>query len=102
MLASLWISKNQPYAFPSLFKGMVELTDDDDGKVSLVLTEVEKYTWEDYHGKPVSSEAVLWTHNDTIRYEGLVVVEEELGRLKYQTSDLDELVTVEFFHPTGF
>ncbi len=42
MLAALWISKNQPYAFPAMFKGMVELKDNDDGKVSLVLTEVKK------------------------------------------------------------
>ncbi len=78
MLAALWISKNQPYAFPAMFKGMVELKDNDDGKVSLVLTEVKKYTWEDYHGKPVSSDNVLWTHNETINYEGLVVVGKEL------------------------
>ncbi len=100
MLAALWISKNQPYAFPAMFKGMVELKDNDDGKVSLVLTEVKKYTWEDYHGKPVSSDTVLWTHNETIKYEGLVVVGKELRGVKYQTSDLDELVTLEFL-PAG-
>jgi|GEM_PF-4544510 len=96
MLAALWISKNQPYAFPAMFKGMVELKDNDDGKVSLVLTEVKKYTWKNYHGKPVSSEAVLWTDNDNIRYDSLVFVEKELRGVKYQTSDLDQLVTVEF------
>lgn len=95
MLAALWISKNQPYAFPAMFRGMVELTDNDDGKVSLVLTEVKKYTWEDYHGKPVSSKTVLWTRSDTIRYDGLVVVEKEERKLKYRTSDSSELVTVE-------
>ena len=100
MLAALWISKNQPYAFPSMFRGMVELKESEDGTVSLVLTEVKKYTWEDYHGKPVSSDTVLWTDNKTIRYEGLVVVKKELPRVKYQTSDHDELVTVEFL-PTG-
>ncbi len=100
MLAALWITKNQPYAFPAMFKGMVELKDNDDGKVSLVLTEVKKYTWEDYHGKPVSSDTVLWTHNETIKYEGLVVVGKELRGVKYQTSDLDELVTLEFL-PAG-
>ena len=95
MLAALWISKNQPYAFPAMFKGMVELKDNDDGKVSLVLTEVKKYTWEDYHGKPVSSKTVLWIRSDTIRYDGLVVVEKEERRLRYRTSDSSELVTVE-------
>lgn len=95
MLAALWISKNQPYAFPAMFRGMMELKDNDDGKVSLVLTEVKKYTWEDYHGKPVSSKTVLWTRSDTIRYNGLVVVEKEERRLKYRTSDSSELVTVE-------
>ena len=100
MLATLWISKNQPYAFPSMFRGMVELKESEDGTASLVLTEVKKYTWEDYHGKPVSSDTVLWTHNDTIRYDGLVFVGKELRGVKYQTSDLDELVTVEFI-PAG-
>lgn len=95
MLAALWISKNQPYAFPAMFKGIVELKDNDDGKVSLVLTEVKKYTWKNYHGKPVSSEAVLWTDNDNIRYDGLVFVEKEERRLRYRTSDSSELVTVE-------
>ncbi len=78
-----------------MFRGMVELTESDDGKVSLVLTEVKKYTWEDYHGKPVSSDTVLWTDNKTIMYKGLVVVEKEERRLRYRTSDSSELVTVE-------
>ena len=95
MLATLWISKNQPYAFPSMFRGMVELKESEDGTVSLVLTEVKKYTWEDYHGKPVSSKTVLWIRSDTIRYDGLVVVEKEERRLRYRTSDSSELVTVE-------
>ena len=95
MLATLWISKNQPYAFPAMFRGIVQLKDNDDGKVSLVLTEVKKYTWEDYHGKPVSSKTVLWIRSDTIRYDGLVVVEKEERRLRYITSDSSELVTVE-------
>lgn len=95
MLAALWISKNQPYAFPAMFRGIVQLKDNDDGKVSLVLTEVKKYTWEDYHGKPVSSKTVLWIRSDTIRYDGLVVVEKEERRLRYRTSDSSELVTVE-------
>ncbi len=96
MLATLWISKNQPDSFPSMFKGMVELTESEEGTTSLVLTDVKKYTWENYHGKPVSSDTVLWTDNKTIIYEGLVVVKKELPRVKYQTSDHDELVTVEF------
>lgn len=96
MLATLWISKNQPYAFPSMFRGMVELKESEDGTVSLVLTEVKKYTWKNYHGKPVSSEAVLWTENDTIRYDGLVFVGKELRGVKYQTSDLDEVVIIEY------
>ena len=96
MLAALWISKNQPDAFPAMFRGMVELKESEDGTVSLVLTEVKKYTWKNYHGKPVSSEAVLWTENDTIRYDGLVFVGKELRGVKYQTSDLDEVVIIEY------
>ena len=96
MLASLWISRSQPYAsFPSMFRGVVELTDKGDGGVTLVLTDVQKYTWEDYHGKSVSSKTVLWIKNEPITYDGLVVLEKEERRLRYRTSDSSELVTVE-------
>lgn len=70
----LWVHRG-PGAFPELFSGNI-VRSEHEGRIKLSVSQVKKYTWENYHGKSIRTdmpvEEVLWKENQDISFCDLV------------------------------
>ncbi len=96
MRVSLWVSKDG--GFPSLFRGFL-CRRESGGVYTLVLSSVERYTWENYHGKllpeSIPKDEALWdTHADQMLFIGFKVIEQDEQRSRYHNQRENTSITV--------
>ena len=69
----LWVHRG-PDAFPEMFCGIV-VRSECEGRISLSMSQVRKYTWENYHGKlirtDIAVEDILWKEHQDISFGDL-------------------------------
>ncbi len=70
----LWVHRG-PGAFPEIFSGNI-VRSEHEGRIELSVSQVKKYTWENYHGKSIrpdiAVEEVLWKETQDISFCDLV------------------------------
>jgi hypothetical protein len=96
MRASLWVSKTG--GFPQVYRGFLSRRERE-GVFTLVLSEVDLYTWENYHGKPlpkgIPEDQALWKyHAETMLFIGFNIVEQDEKQIRYHNKEGDTCITV--------
>lgn len=96
MRASLWVSKDG--GFPQVYRGFLSRRERE-GVFTLVLSGVDRYTWENYHGKllpqNVPEDQALWEkHTEQMLFIGFKAIEQDEQRVRYYNREENTGITV--------